>query len=98
MNSIFIKLFWFFYLFFIIKFSTIHAQKCSLQVFSEFDNYDLFIDNNFIGSNITKLDSIECGDHYIKISYQDIIIFSEIITFNSTSTKKILIKRTKEIE
>lgn len=86
-------------IFFISAYFT-YAQdkKCALYIYSEFDNYNVYIDDALIGTNIKKIDSIDCGEHYIKITYQDIIVFGEILQFNEHQLKKILIKKTKEIE
>lgn len=97
MNSKVIKLIIvFIYLFFIKIFA--QSEMCSLYIYSEFDNYKVYIDDIFKGSNLKKIDSITCTEHYIKIMYEDVNVFSEILNFKSNEVKKILIKKTKEIE
>lgn len=100
MNTIFTSSRNVFFLLFVITTSVYFSQVnyCKLYIYSEFDNYSLYIDNKYIGDNVKEKDSIECNEHYIKITYQDVIVFSEIIKFNENEIKKILIKKTKEVE
>lgn len=75
MNSKVIKLIIvFIYLFFIKIFA--QSEMCSLYIYSEFDNYKVYIDDIFKGSNLKKIDSITCTEHYIKIMYEDVNVFS----------------------
>lgn len=92
-----------FYLFLILLFLSMRSfytqeKRCSLQIYSEIDSYSLFIDDVLKGENIRRIDSLECGEHYVKITHQNVIVFSEIIQFESNQVKKILIRKNKELE
>ncbi|GIV27770.1 MAG: hypothetical protein KatS3mg027_1584 [Bacteroidia bacterium] len=73
-------------------------QKCKLRIYTEIDNYYLYIDNKLIGKNIDAIDTISCEDHYIKVMFDNVIVFSEILSFKENESKSILIKKTKEVE
>ncbi|GAB4202989.1 MAG: hypothetical protein Fur0023_09490 [Bacteroidia bacterium] len=73
-------------------------NSCKLYLYSEFDNYDLYIDDVFKGKNVKSIDSMECGEHYVKVIYEDIVVFSEIISFGNNELKKLLLKKTKDVE
>lgn len=73
-------------------------QRCKLRIYTEIDDYYLYIDNHLLGKNVSAIDTLSCEDHYIKVTYDNVVVFSEILTFKENESKSILIKKTKEVE
>jgi hypothetical protein len=76
----------------------ISQTKCKLRIYTEIEDYYLYIDDKLLGQNIKAIDTMSCEDHYIKVVYDNVIVFSEILSFKENESKSILIKKTKEVE
>ena len=83
---------------FLLPVLLISQTKCKLRIYTEIENYYLYIDDKLLGQNIKAIDTMSCEDHYIKVVYDNVIVFSEILSFKENESKSILIKKTKEVD
>lgn len=77
---------------------SVYAQKGSLKVFSEIKGVQLYLDEVLQGTDITVLDSVSVGTHYLKAVKDNAIIYSDLITINPNAVTTVLIKNTKEVQ
>jgi len=78
--------------------SAAQAQKGTVKVFSEIKGVQLFIDEVLQGTDVTLLDSVTVGTHYLKAVKDNVIIFSDLITVNQNAVTTVLIKNTKDVQ
>ena len=74
------------------------AQKGTIKIFSEIENVEVFLDEEFIGFDIKTIDSVAIGSHYLKLIKDSIAIYGEVVNVNENAVTTILIKNTKEIQ
>jgi len=77
---------------------SVMAQKGTVKVFSEIKGVQIFMDEALQGTDVTVLDSVDAGTHYLKAVKDNVIIFSDLITINSNAVTTVLIKNTKEVQ
>ncbi len=85
-----------FILFFV--FSAAYAQKGNVKIFSEIKGVNVYLDEVFKGTDINSIDSVDAGNHYLKVLKDEVIAFGELINVKSNETTTILVKETKEIQ
>ena len=81
----------------LISFNSI-AQKGTVKIFSELKGISVYLDEEFKGVEITTIDSVSIGSHYLKITKDNIIVFGELIEVKSLETTTVLLKDTKEVQ
>ncbi|MGB9747369.1 MAG: hypothetical protein ACPLXM_10625 [Bacteroidales bacterium] len=77
---------------------SVMAQKGTVKVFSEIKGVQIFMDEALQGTDVTVLDSVDAGTHYLKAVKDNTIIFSDLITVNPNAVTTVLIKSTKEMQ
>ncbi len=88
-----------FFIFIFLIFSSIaFAQKGTLKVFSELKGVNIYLDDEFKGTDVSTFDSVPAGSHYVKAVKDDVIVFGELVTVNVNQTTTLLIKDTKEVQ
>ncbi len=79
-------------------FLTGFAQKGNIKIYSELKGVYIYIDEVFKGTDITSIDSVTPGNHYLKVLKEDVIAFGELINVKPNETTAILVKDSKEIQ
>jgi hypothetical protein len=74
------------------------AQKGNIKIYSELKGVYVYIDEIFKGADVTSIDSVTSGNHYLKVLKEDVIAFGELISVKSNETTAILVKDSKEIQ
>lgn len=75
-----------------------YSQKGNLRIFSELKGVNVYLDEVFKGTDINSIDSVETGNHYLKVVKDDVIAFGELVVVKPNETTTILVKETKEIQ
>jgi gas vesicle protein len=70
----------------------------TVKIFSEVKEISVYLDDEFKGNNLTSIDSVLTGTHYLKIMASEAIVYGEIITVNVGSVTTILVKNSKETQ
>ena len=74
------------------------AQKGNIKIYSELKGVYVYVDEVFKGTDITSIDSVTAGNHYLKVLKEDVIAFGELISVKPNETTAILVKDSKEIQ
>jgi uncharacterized protein affecting Mg2+/Co2+ transport/tetrahydromethanopterin S-methyltransferase subunit G len=74
-----------------------NAQKGTVKIFSEIKGVSVYLDNINQGVDAVTIDSVQVGSHYLKITKDSTILYSELIGVNTNAVTTILVKQTKEI-
>ncbi|MEI6853554.1 MAG: hypothetical protein WCL06_11950 [Bacteroidota bacterium] len=73
--------------------------KGSVQVYSDLPGLVIYLDDQLQTWTVTmKIDSIPTGSHFLKITKDDISIYSELITINPNIVTTVLIKNDAELQ
>ncbi|MBK9190345.1 MAG: hypothetical protein IPM77_01990 [Crocinitomicaceae bacterium] len=75
-----------------------YGQKGSVRIFCEVSGSKIFLDDELKGTDISSIDSVVAGSHYLKVTKDEIIIYGELIQVNSGQVTTILVKDTKELQ
>ncbi|HPQ08935.1 MAG TPA: hypothetical protein PK995_06870 [Bacteroidia bacterium] len=70
----------------------------SIKVFSELNNVQIYLDEAYKGKDISFIDSVPVGTHYLKAVKDNVIIYSDLVNVNQNSVTTVLIKNTKEVK
>ena len=84
-------------MFLILVFSSL-AQKGTIKIFSELEDIHVFLDEDFIGIDVSTLDSVIIGSHYLKIVKDSIVIYGELVEVKENALTTVLIKDSKEVQ
>jgi hypothetical protein len=78
--------------------SVVFAQTNTgnLNIFSEEESTDIYLDNEFIGKGTAKLNSIPSGKHYLKASHYGDIVFSDLVNIPENNTEIILVRKSNQ--
>lgn len=82
---------------FTVFFIGIFAQTGTLQIFSEIDSVDIYVDDIYQNIGTTTIDKIPIGSHYLKIKKDNIVIYSDLINITENGVTSILLRDTPEI-
>jgi hypothetical protein len=74
-----------------------YSQTGKIKLFSEVQTYTVSLDDKFVGEDLNLIDSIEIGVHYLKVTAENKMIFSELITVFKDSVTIVLLKTKHEI-
>jgi hypothetical protein len=72
------------------------AQTGSIKIYSEINNYSIYVDDSLIGQDLKRIETVKIGQHYIKATINNVIIHSELISVYKDSMILILLKSTNE--
>lgn len=64
----------------------------SLKIFSETKGIKVYVDEELKGTDVIQVTGLEPGDHYVKVTKDDAVIYSELVKVTAGSTAAILIK------
>jgi hypothetical protein len=53
-----------------------------LKIFSELPNSKVYIDDKMQGVNVKQINDIPVGSHYVKVMYDNIVAYGEVLDFN----------------
>lgn len=74
--------------------SPIHAASATgtLKIFSETKGINVYVDEELKGTDVIEIKDLSPGDHYIKITKDDAVLYSELVKVSAGVTSAILIK------
>lgn len=78
--------------------SLLKAQKGTIKIFSEIKEVSVYLDEELKGVDMTKIDSVIAGSHYLKITKDNANIYNEIITIKPNEVNTILVKNTPDLQ
>ncbi len=78
------------------SFAYADVKTGSIKIFSEVKGIQLFIDEKPFGTDTVEINDVPAGQHYVKATYNNAIIYSELITVNPGQVSAVLIKATGE--
>lgn len=73
------------------------SQKGTLNIFSEFSEITVYIDDHNLGDDVKIVNAIPAGNHYLKIMKDGVSIFGELITINPGQTTTVLVKNDGQV-
>jgi len=68
------------------------ATTGTLKIFSETKGIKVYIDETLKGTDVIEIKDLEPGDHYVKITKDDTVLYSELVKVSAGVTSAILIK------
>lgn len=74
------------------------AQTGTIKVFSEIAGTEVYLDDVLKGTDISLIESVEAGSHYLKVTKDKIILYSELVLVKAGEETIVLIKDTPEIQ
>ena len=74
------------------------AQKGTIKIFSEVKDIDVFLDEVYRGTDISTIDSVMAGTHYLKVLKDSVIIYGELVTVEPDKATTILIKNSSQVK
>jgi len=69
----------------------------TLKIFSEFDSFEVYLDEVKVGDNIQQIDSVLQGSRYLKILVDNVAVYSELIEINPNAVTSILVKNSGQV-
>jgi len=63
-----------------------------LKIFSETKGIKVYIDEELKGTDVIEIRDLDPGDHYVKITKDDQVLYSELVKVSAGTTSAILIK------
>jgi len=64
----------------------------TLKIFSETKGIKVFVDEELKGVDVMEIKNIEPGDHYVKVTKDNEVLYSELVKVSPSTTSAILIK------
>jgi len=74
------------------------AQKGTIKIFYELKGVSVYLNDELKGIDVGTLDSVTIGNHYLKVTKDNIIVFGEIVTVSANAVTTILIKKNKDLQ
>ena len=74
------------------------AQEGTVKIFSELKGINVYLDDEFKGTDIIALYPVASGSHFLKVVKDEMIVFGELITVTPNAVTTILVKDSKEIQ
>lgn len=69
----------------------------SINIFSEFTETSVYLNENKQGTDIKTINSVPAGNHYLKIMKDGVSIFAELITVTAGQTTTVLVKNDGQV-
>lgn len=66
----------------------------TLKVFSEQKGIKVYVDDELKGTDVIEVTGLEPGDHYVKVTKDDNVLYSELVKVTANTTSAILVKTT----
>lgn len=75
-----------------------NAQKGTVKIFSELKGITVYLDEVNQGYDVSIMDSVDVGSHYLKVVKDDVIVYGELINVNGNAVTTILVKNNQEVK
>lgn len=75
-----------------------NVQKGTIKIFTELKGVNIYLDDKFKGTDITLIDSVSIGSHYLKIMKDNASIYNELVMVKANETNTILVKNNQEVQ
>jgi len=75
-----------------------NSQTGMLKIFSELSGVKVYIDEKVQGINVTQISGVPVGSHYVKVLYDNVIVYGEVIEIKAGATTTILVKNSGQIQ
>jgi len=74
------------------------AGTGTLKIFSELTGTKVFIDEKMQGDNITQVNDVPIGSHYVKVLYDNVIVYGEVLEIKQGAVTTILVKNSGQVQ
>ncbi len=75
-----------------------YSQSGTIKIFSELEDVQVYLDEVPQGTDISIIESVSSGSHYLKLVKDSVIVYGELISVVENETTTVLLKDSKEVQ